>query len=351
MPRASAKRMGTRTLQDTLEPPPARIDGVRVWYPNPMNDAVLASLRALVPGHEVSRESHPDAEMLIEGRATREQIEACPNLRFVVIPFAGVSKAMVELASDFPRLTLHNLHHNAPETSELALALLFAAAKQIVPIDQAMRKHDWSPRYAPESALLLEGKTCVLLGYGEVGRRIGQAVRAIGMETLVIRRNPVGSHEYGTGELREVLPRADVLMVTTPLTDETQGLIGQDELAAMPHGAILVNVARAQIVDEEALYLALKSGKLHSAGLDVWYRYPREDNSAVPGYFSQPASAFNTPPSDYPYHELPNLVMSPHRGGATAGTEDRRVRHLGQIIEAAAAGEPVPNRVNLDLGY
>jgi phosphoglycerate dehydrogenase-like enzyme len=324
---------------------------VRIWYPKPLDDEVIEELQRLAPSHSISREPGRDTEMLIDGRATVEQMDQCPNLRYVVIPFAGVSPAIIDVVRRYPKLSLHNLHHNAPETAELAIALLFAAAKQVVPIDQALRKNDWRPRYSPESAELLEGKTCVLLGYGEIGRRIGAVVSALGMKTIPVRRNPAAEGEVGPGDLRAVLPKADVLMITVPLTPETEGLIGARELAAMPAKSILVNVARAQIVDELSLFTALESGPLHSAGLDVWYRYPKDEGTAVPSYFVAPPSAADTAPSQYPFHELPNLVMSPHRGGATAGTERRRVQHLATLIAAAGRGAAVPNRVDLDLRY
>ncbi|MFI5384918.1 MAG: NAD(P)-dependent oxidoreductase [Fimbriimonadales bacterium] len=324
---------------------------MRIWYPKPLGDDVIDQLREMTHGHVVSRDHSDQAEMLIEGRAQREQIEACPNLKWVVVPFAGVPHATIELVREFPAISLHNLHHNAPHTAEAALALLFAAAKQIVPMDSAMRHNDWRPRYTPEWAVLLEGKTCLILGYGEIGRRIGAALQAIGMKVMAIRRNPSGPDERGPDHLHALLPSADVLMIAIPHNQETDGMIGARELDLMPDGAILVNVARAQIVDEEALFKALKSGRLHSAGLDVWYRYPQEEGSAVPGYFVAPASAADTPPSRFPFRELRNVVMSPHRGGAAAGTEAHRVRHLARLIEAAASGQPVPNRVNLDLGY
>jgi phosphoglycerate dehydrogenase-like enzyme len=171
------------------------------------------------------------------------------------------------------------------------------------------------------------------------------------MRVVPVRRSPQASEQRGYEELPSLLPQADVLMITVPLTPETEGMIGEEQLQAMPHGSILINVARAQVVEERALYEALKSGKLHSAGLDVWYRYPQEQGNSVPSYFVAPPSAANTPPSEYPFFELPNLVMSPHRGGATIGTEERRIQHLATLIRAAMNGEPVPNQVNLDAGY
>jgi phosphoglycerate dehydrogenase-like enzyme len=143
-------------------------------------------------------------------------------------------------------------------------------------------------------------------------------------------------------ELPALLPKADALVICLPLTDETRGLIGESELALMPDRAILINVGRGPIVDESALYHALHDRTLHAAGLDVWYNYPNDE----PGRKS-------TSPSEYPFHELNNVVMSPHRAGAphTPETESLRMRALAELLNAAARGEPIPNRVDLDLGY
>jgi len=325
---------------------------VRIWFPKPYDDGVIEALRALVPAHTVSRDPSSDAEMLIEGRPDEAMLDEGSGLKWVVVPFAGVPHATIDLIRSRPDITLHNLHHNAPHTAETALALLFAAAKQIVPMDQAMRRNDWGPRYTPEWTELLGGKTAVILGYGEIGRRVGAVLRALEMTVLGVRRHPSGPDEFGPADFPSLLPRAEVLIISAPLNAETEGLVGPAEIAALPDGAILVNVGRAQVVDERALYEALKSGKLHSAGLDVWYRYPVEKGTAVPGYFTTPPpSALDTPPSAYPFGELRNVVMSPHRGGATAGTEAHRVKHLARLIEIAASGNQVPNRVDFEAGY
>lgn len=313
---------------------------MNIWYPNAPDPDALDRLRELVAPNQISKEPIGDTEMLIDGRPTREQLQSCPSLRWLVVPFAGVPTATLKLMEHFPQVGLHNLHHNAPHTTETALTLLLAAAKQTVPSDQAMRKHDWGWRYTPDRTTLLSGKTAVLVGYGAIGQRIATVLRTLEMRVQIVRRTPSGPDEYGPDQLMNLLPNADVLILAAALTKETEGMIGADQLAAMPQGAILVNIARAPIVDEEALYLALKSGHLHSAGLDVWYHYPASD-----------AEANHTPPSRFPFHDLPNVVMSPHRGGMSAGTEPLRVEHLSNLILAASTGQPVPNQVDLAKGY
>ena len=123
-----------------------------------------------------------------------------------------------------------------------------------------------------------------------------------------------------------MLRRADYLAITLPLTPETRGLIGAAELGLMKPTAVLVNVARAQIVDEDALYAALAEKRLAGAALDVWYRYP-----------SAPGPAF---PSRRPFHELPNVLMTPHVSGWTDGMMEARASLIAGNIRRVARGEP-----------
>lgn len=286
-----------------------------------------------------------DFHVLVGGRPSRTFLEASPDLWGVVIPWAGVPTSTRALLEDFPHLALHNLHHNAAPTAEMALTLLMAAAKQVVPFDQALRSYDWRPRYRPSKTLLLAGKTALIVGYGEIGRRVGDGLKAMGVDVVGIRRRgggiPAGGVEiYPPNALRELLPRANFLIITLPLTPETRGLIGAAELALLPPQAVLVNVSRGPIIEQEALYLALKEKKLYAAGLDVWYNYPRAEGERE-----------QTPPADFPFHELENVVMSPHRGGSTQATQRLRVTHLAKSLNAAARGEEMPNKVDLERGY
>ena len=291
---------------------------------------------------------------MIEGRPTAEEL-ASPTLRALIVPFAGVPDATLELLKQFPNVAAYNLHHNATSTAELAVSLLLTAAKLIVPQDKALRHGDWSARYAPSRSVTLEGKTALILGYGEIGKRVALALKSLGMEVLALRRSGPGADSvaklFGPESLHDLLPRTQVLIVALPQTSATLGLIGSQELGLMPPGGILVNIARAQIVDEEALFLALQSGHLHSAGLDVWYRYPQATGNEVPTYFTVPESARSTPPSRFPFGDLENVVMTPHRAGASQDTEERRVRDLAALLEDLAVGREPANKVHVEAGY
>ena len=286
-------------------------------------------------------------EILIATRATREQVEASPRLRAYINPYTGVDEAMLQLLAGYPHIAVHNSHHPAASTAEMALALLMAAARWLVPADRNLRKGDWTFRDQTDKALLLDGKTLVVLGYGQIGQRVARACQALGMKVVAVRLNPrvplppdIAAEIHPPSDLSQVLPRANVLMVALPLTPQTRGLIGAAELARLPKGAVLVNVGRGPIVDDEALYNALRDGTLGAAGIDVWYTYPADA-----------AERLHTFPSKYPFQELDNVVLSPHRGGMTVDSETQGMAQIALMLNAAARGEPMPNRVDVGAGY
>ena len=131
----------------------------------------------------------------------------------------------------------------------------------------------------------------------------------------------------------EVIRRSDYLLISMPATRDTAGLIGRRRLGLMKSTAFLINVARAEIVDEDALYEVLAERWIAGAALDVWYRYPRE--------------AGRTPPAGRPFHELPNVLMTPHVSGWTDGMLDARAKLIAENIRRIALGETPFNLVEV----
>jgi phosphoglycerate dehydrogenase-like enzyme len=322
-----------------------------VHYPHPPAIEILEYLRSkLSPDVKVVTDSNQslsrESQILIAGRPKREQILSNTRLETLIIPWSGLPPETRQLMLDFPSINVHNLHHNAAPVAETTLALLMAAAKQIVPLDRALRAGDWRPRYRPSPALLLDGKTALILGFGTIGRRVAGLCKKLGMEVLATRRNSVTSTVEPADEVHPMsalpvlLARANALIICLPHTPETDALIGESELNLLPPDAVLVNVGRGPIVDEAALYRALRDGRLHAAGLDVWYNYPKDE-----------ASRSSTPPSNFPFYELDNVVMSPHRAGDSRESNFLWMDYLAALLNAAVRGEPLPNRVDVRAGY
>jgi phosphoglycerate dehydrogenase-like enzyme len=229
----------------------------------------------------------------------------------------------------------------------MALALLLSAAKCIVPIDRKFRNNDWSPRYQPNPSVLLHGKTALILGYGAIGKRVARSCLALGMDVQATRRtlqarevDNLGVTIHPAASLFDLLSGADALVVCLPLTEETEGLLDMTALTSLPQGAIVVNVARGPIIQAEALFQALKTGHLHAAGLDVWYNYPKDEDERS-----------ETPPSDLPFAELENVVMSPHRAGGSRENVLVRAKALAALLEGEMEGDRTSNRVDLEAGY
>jgi len=147
---------------------------------------------------------------------------------------------------------------------------------------------------------------------------------------------------YAPEALLGLLPNAHALILCVPHTPHTNGLIGEKELALLPPDTLLVNVARGAIVQEGALYRALKARRLFAAGLDVWYRYPTEAEREL---------GVAAAPSSFPFQDLDNVVMSPHRAGWSEETEIARFVHLAALLNAAALGQPMPHCIDTHAGY
>lgn len=286
-----------------------------------------------------------DFSILIAGRPSRAELDASPYLTTLIVPWAGLSTKTREIMLEYPHIAVHNIHHNALPTSEMAIALLMNAAKNLVTLDRTMRRHDWTLRYGSSATnTLLEGKNVVVLGYGAIGTRVAAMCRGLGMNISVVRKSISEPEEgefqfYPVTSLIEVLQSADALIVAIPLTPDTRDLVGIKELAALRDNAIVVNISRGPIVGERALYEELASGRLR-AGLDVWYYYPAGADARTA-----------TPPSNFPFEKLDNVVMSPHVGGNSDQTEQLRIAKLQTMINLAAEDKPLPNRLDVERGY
>lgn len=287
-------------------------------------------------------------QYLVNGRPKEDLLRSCPNLRAVIVPFAGIPAATQTVMQKFPHLQLHNLHHNAIPVVEHTLALLLAVCKHIIQPHNALSRNDWRPRYAANPTILLTGKTALLLGYGAIGSRLAKILHALDIQILAIRNTikTIGRDRFATiypsHSLDKLLPQADIMINTLPLTKDTQGMIGERELSLLPRGAVVVNIGRGKVIKQDAFYHALESGHLGGAAIDVWYHYPENEEDRT-----------DTPPADYPFGKLDHVVLSPHRAGGlhSNATERLRMEHLAALLNHTARGETLPNRVDINKGY
>ena len=215
---------------------------------------------------------------------------------------------------------------NADAVAEVTVALMFAANRHIVDADQDVRDgqiyKDGTIPYQRFRAWQLAGRTAGLVGYGAIGRALAWRLEGLGMR--VIASDPYA--DDATYSLDELLAEADVVSMHAPVTDETKKMMGAEQFAKMKDGALYLNAARAALHDTDALVSALKSGKLAGAGLDHFE-----------GEWLDP---------NHELVKLPNVVLTPHIGGATYDTEGNHARMIVDDIEAVLNGQHPKNCVN-----
>lgn len=218
---------------------------------------------------------------------------------------------------------------NADAVAEMTVALLLAATRQLVPADADVRSgnifRDGSIPYQRFRGWEVAGRTAGLVGLGAVGR--ATAWRLSGLGLRVIAHDPY--NDDARHGLDELLGEADVISLHAPVTDDTVGMIGAPQFAAMRDGVVFLNTARAQLHDTDALVDALRDGKVSAAGLDHFV-----------GEWL---------PTDHPLVGMPNVVLTPHIGGATWNTEARQAQMLADDLEALLAGGTPAHIVNPEV--
>lgn len=283
----------------------------------------------------------PAVDVLVTLAFTAAMGAAAARLRLVQVPGAGLDR--IDRAAIPARAALANAYGHEAGIAEFVLGAMLALRRGFGRLDAALRRGEWESQWAvgvPAPPLLpeLAGKTLGILGYGRIGQALARRARAFGMTICAIRREAARStgdelaSVGGADELDDVLRRADYLALTLPLTAATRGLLGQRELRMLKPTAFIINVARAEIIDEAALYDALAARRIAGAALDVWYRYPTDASRSMPAH--------------HPFHELPNVLMTPHVAGWTDGTHEARAALIAANIDRVARGEAPLNLVS-----
>jgi phosphoglycerate dehydrogenase-like enzyme len=217
---------------------------------------------------------------------------------------------------------------NGVPVAQTAITTLLMMSRGLPHYMDAQRRKSWEPVRASAQPPDLEGQTVVIVGMGTIGSTVARFAQTLGMHVIGIRRKPRAAGDpvdemHTLSELPQLLPRCDWLVLACPLVAETRGLVNAQSLALMKKTAGLINVARGALCDEEALIAALRSGQIRCAHLDV--------------YATEPL------PASSPLWEMPNVIMTPHSAGASAGNELRSVRIFLDNLGRWARGEPLLN--------
>jgi phosphoglycerate dehydrogenase-like enzyme len=281
-----------------------------------------------------------DADVLVSMAFTKELAAAGKKLRLVQVPGAGLDR--VDRSQLRPGLVLANAYGHEAGIAEYVMGAMIALTRSFERLDQKLRAGEWESQWsigtpAPPLWPELAGKTLGILGFGHIGEALARRAHAFDMKVCAVRRHaqsgsPNGLTFVGGPErLDELLGLSDYLAITLSLSAQTRGLIDARRLGLMKSSAYLINVARAEIVDEQALYGALAEGRLAGAALDVWYRYPTDVGI--------------TAAATAPFHELSNVIMTPHVSGWTEGMIEARAGVIAENITRTARGEEPLNAI------
>jgi phosphoglycerate dehydrogenase-like enzyme len=294
------------------------------WHPRFDEDALVADLR--------------DSDVYVGARFTAAMGAAATNLRLVHVAGAGFDGIAAD-ALPAGAVCANTFHHES-SIAEYVAAMTVVLRRQLLDQDTELRAGHWaSSVYEPDRPQVraLHGSTVGIVGFGHIGARTWQVLRAFGARGLAVTRSPVDIDEHGldwaggVDELDHLLRESDVIVLCLPLEEATRGIIGGEQLAAMKSDAVLVNVSRGPLVDEAALYAALKESRIGGAILDVWYQYPTTGSQG--------------PPASLPFGDLPNVLMTPHISGVTRQTFEGRVGDIVANIRRLANDEPIANVV------
>jgi phosphoglycerate dehydrogenase-like enzyme len=254
---------------------------------------------------------------------------------------------------DFPTLRRRGIRvanlrgANSTAVVEHAMALLLGCAKRLIMKHRAVVEGSAVPLYKDGvQSLMLEGRTLLIVGLGQIGTGIARRAKAFDMKVLGVRRQPErgGDHVdsiHGPSDLLSILPSADYVVLALPLTGDTEQFFGEAEIEAMPSHAFLINIARGNLVQELPLFQALQEGRLAGYAADVWWNY----TNAFPATYHFPV------PSRTGLHKLPNVLGSGDQGANVEGMVTRNLDRGIQALVEFAAGKPLTGEINLELGY
>jgi len=299
----------------------------------------------------------PDADVIVGWRVSAEVLAAAEKLKLYV--FGGVgAQSILQLIKDENQargsrgaqpITLVKCVANTYATAQHAVALLLALANKITLHHNWMAEGRWRRGDDFAQSLTLRGLNIGLLGYGDVNRKVHRFLAGFDLRFAILRRQrhretewlPTLADTFSVDQLPKFLDSIDVLFVGVPLTSKTTGLIGAAELGQLGSRGLLINVARGGVVDEAALYAALRSGTIAGAAIDVWYDYrPTPDKK-------QRKSPYRP---EHPFHELDNVVLSPHRAASPVFSLERW-NEVAEHLRRFAASQEAQQVIDLAREY
>jgi len=278
-----------------------------------------------------------DAEIVVS-HIWRKDFPEAPRLKLLQSMAAGVD--LIDVPSLPAGVTVCNVAGHEQAIAEYCLMTMLAWQHRLIDIAAAFRGGVWSSGGGAGGGPThgeIFGKTIGIVGYGKIGREVAKRAIGFNCNVIAVNRSPVtdkgdAAEVHSLDALDQVLPRCDIVVIAAGLGPETTGLIDAGRFALMKPTSFLINIGRAGILDEEALYAALKDKQIGGAAIDVWWQYPT-------------ASEPNRHGSRLPFHELPNVILTPHCSSATDGARDRRFGTVAGNLDRYVRGEALRNVV------
>lgn len=282
---------------------------------------------------EERRHAFPSADVLIATRITAEEFAVAPSVRWIHTTAVGTGGLLPRPLVDSDVVVTNTRGVHSESIAEHAIALALAVRRRIPEAAAAQADRSWIQLELLAREVPLLADTCMLvIGLGTIGMRVAELAAGLGMRVLGIRRRadqpkPAAVSEVaGSERLRDWLPRADVVVLAAPQTDETRALLGEAEFALLRRSAVLVNVARGGLVDEKALERAATSGTIAGAGLDAFVREPLAPES--------------------PLWKLPNVLITPHSASFRGDYWGPVMDLFRDNLERFRSGKPLLNVVD-----
>ena len=328
----------------------------------PLAEALLDRLRAVSErikittlrareAQEIPDETWAVTDILYTSRALPAP-EQAPRLRWIQFHWAGIDHAIDAPILKQPNLLVTHLSGaSASQMAEFAVMMLLALGHHFPALQNHQRRGEWpSDRWERLNPRELRGSTVGIVGYGSIGRQIARLLQTFEATVLATKRDVMRPHDTGyTPEgmadpktelvnrlyppqaIRSMFKECDFVVITVPLTAETRGMIGVEELAALKPGAYLVDISRGGVIQQEALINALKDNKIAAAALDVFAKEPL--------------------PVDNPLWKLPNVIITPHIAGFSPHYDERAVVLFEENLRRYLAELPLHNQLNQEKGY
>ena len=283
------------------------------------------------------------ADILLGPYVTKRIVETAGNLQLIQVPWTGMDTFDFSSVQGIT-VPVCNTHSNADSVAEIGVAIVLDLLKKVSYHDRKMRAGNWNRDQKPLNlkSKMLNKQTVCVLGFGNIGSRIGRLIAAFGARVIAVdghaKVGEIASEVYKNEEIKTAITNADVIICTLPLTDSTRGMINDEMFSLMKDGVFFVNMSRAAVVDEDAAWDALQSGKLGAFGSDVWWNAPKRGESQ------------SYPSAKHEFWALDNVIMSPHR----AGFIEDSLPHLDGAIEniiALAKGQKLTGIVDTSKGF